>query len=295
VGGSISRHPPLVRNIMWWTAICLFLVLVAHLAVAQTGFHPNSYRSGILTLGGFLLATLYSLRKRSLRTSVRLLRVTAKMPNSLAARIISLDRLETWRFVHVAIGIIFLLPLWWHIEAGLRAGTVEIALGALVALLILSGIAGASIQAFLPHAMQLEPDHQVRLRDVEEALDKLYHRAEEAILGHSEKLVNAYLETIRPILRGAQSRLMLMRATLTATDPSTVRCSDLRRRARELGAEAELYTELVDIAAERIRLEQNRLNLMIGAVWLRFHVILVILTAFMIVFHVLGMLYLDGL
>jgi hypothetical protein len=295
IEAAMSRHPPIVRSATRWAAICALLVVVAHVVLAQAGFHPDSYHSGILTLSGFVLVTLYSLRKRSLRTSVRLLSVTARLPIPIANRIVLLDRLETWRFVHMAVGILFLLPLWWHIEAGLRAGRLEIALEALIALLILSGIAGASIQEFLPHAMQLEPDHQIRLHDVEIALDKLYHDAEETILGHSEKLISAYLETIRPILRGAQPRLVLIRATLTATDPSADRCPQLRRRAPELGAEAELYGELVDIAARKIRLEQNRFNLLVGITWLRFHVTLVLLTAFVIIFHVLGILYLIGL
>src|SRR6266481_4571152 len=110
IEAAISRHPPIIRSITLWTAICVLLVLVAHVVIARTSFHPDSYRSGTLTLIGFVLATLYSVRKRSLRTSVRLLRDTAKLPISMAARVVSLDRLEMWRFVHVAIGILVLLP-----------------------------------------------------------------------------------------------------------------------------------------------------------------------------------------
>ncbi len=295
IEAAVSRHTAPVRSITFWIAVCAVLVVVAHIAIAHTSFHPDSYFSGTITLAGFALAAFYSARKRSLRASVRMLRIAVLLPSSIASRIVSLDRLETWRFAHVAIGILLLLPLWWHVEAGLRAGRVEIALGALVALLVLSGIAGASIQEFLPHAMQLEPEHHVRLQDVEGAIDALYREAEETILGHSEKLVSAYLETIRPILRGAQSWLRLMQATLTGTDPSIARCAQLRARAAELGAEAELYGELVDTAARKIRLEQNRFNLLFGITWLRFHVTLVLLTSFVMVFHVLGVLYVAGL
>lgn len=299
VGSTIeavrSRHRPPVRSITLWIAICAVLVVAAHIVIARANFHLDSYRSGIVTLIGFVLAACYSMRKRSLWASVHLWRLASRLPTSIASRIVSLDRLETWRAGHVAIGSLILLPLWWHIEAGMRAGTLELTLGALVALLVLSGIAGASIQQFLPHAMQLEPDHEVRLRDVESALDDLYHEAEETILGHSENLISAYLEAIRPILQGSQSWLVLMRATLTGTDPSAARCQQLRARTPELGAEAELYRELVDIAARKIRLEQNRFNLVVGIIWLRLHVTLVLLTALVIVIHVFGILYLDGL
>src|SRR5208337_4524156 len=235
----MSRHRLPVHSTTLWTLICAALVVAVHISlVARGGFHLGSYASGVATLAAFVLAATYSLRKRSLWASLRLLQIAAWLPSSIARRIAYADRLETWRFTHVAIGIFLLLPLWWHIEAGsLRASTVEVALAVLVALLVLSGVAGAAIQEFLPHAMRLEPDHEVRPQDVEEALVLIYHEAEEAILGHSEKLVTAYLENIRPILRGAEPRLLLMRATLTGADPSARRCAPLRARAAELGAE----------------------------------------------------------
>ena len=292
----MSRHRLPVSSITLWTVICAALVVGVHFSsVARAGFHLESYASGIATLAAFVLAATYSLRKRSLWASLRLLQIAAWLPSSIARRIVSADRLETWRFTHVAIGIFLLLPFWWHIEAGFHAGTVEVALAVLVALLILSGVAGAVIQEFLPHAMRLEPDHEVRQQDIEEALVSIYHEAEEAILGHSEKLITAYLETIRPILRGAEPRLLLLRATLTGADASVRRCPPLRARAAELGAEGQLFQQLVDLAARKIRLEQNRFNLTFGIAWLRLHMALMLLTGFAIGFHVLGILYLDGL
>jgi hypothetical protein len=293
---AVSRLRPPVHSITLWTVICAALVVAVHFSsVARGGFHLGSYASGVATLAAFALAATYSLRKRTLWASLRLLQIAAWLPSSIARRLVYADRLETWRFTHVAIGIFVVLPLWWHIEAGFRAGTIEVALAVLLALLVLSGIAGAVIQEFLPHVMRLEPDHEVRLQDVEEAIVSIYHEAEEAILGHSEKLVAAYLETIRPILRGAEPRRMLLRATLTAADPSVRRCTPLRARAAELGAEAQLFQSLVDLAARKIRLEQNRFNLTFGIAWMRLHVALMLLTGFAIGFHVLGTLYLDGL
>jgi hypothetical protein len=295
IEAATPRHPPPLRSITLWMATCLVLVVVAQMVIAQTTFRPDSYHSGIIALTGFMILALYSPRKRSLWASAHLLRLTAKLPTSIARCILTLDRLATWRFGHVSIGLLFLLPLWWHLQAGIGAGALEIVLGVLVGLLVVSGVAGASIQEFLPHAMQLAADHEVRLQDVEGALGEIYHDAEEAILGHSEKLVNAYLEGIRPILRGASPRLMLMRATLAATDPSAAQRARLRARPAELGAETELYGELVDLAAKKIRLEQNRLNLKVGVMWLRVHIAIALLTALVIMFHVIGILYLNGL
>jgi hypothetical protein len=292
---AISRHPTPVRSITLWIVVCSVLVVVAHVLIARTGLRPGSCLTGTITLAGFALAACYSARKRSLRGSIRILRIAALLPTPIARRIVSVDRLESWRFVHVAIGILLLLPFWLHVDAGLRAGRIEIALGALLALLVLSGIIGASIEEFLPHAMQLDPEHQVRTQDVEDALDALYREAEEMILGHSEMLTSAYVETIRPILQGTQPWPLLMRATLTGTDPSDARCAQLRARAAQLGAGEELYGELVNTAARKIRLEQNRFNLLFGMSWLRFHITLALLTSFVIVFHVLGVLYLIGL
>jgi hypothetical protein len=295
IQSQISRHRAPVRSITLWTAICAASVVLVHIGVARTGFQLDSYASGTTTLAAFVLAAAYSLRRRSLWPSLRLLQLTARLPNAIASRILSADRLETWRFVHVAIGIFLTLPLWWHIEAALRAGIVEIALAVLIALVILSGILGALIQEFLPHAMQLEADHEVRLQDVENALDALYNEAEEAILGHSDRLITTYLETIRPILRGPSPWFLFLRATLTGTDPSAPRSGVLRARAAELGNEADVFRGLVEVAARKLRLEQNRFNLLLGVGWLRVHIALMLLTAFVIVFHVLGILYLDGL
>ena len=292
---AISRHPTPARSITLWMVVCSALVAVAHVSIARAGLHPGSYFTGTLTLTGFALTAFYSARKRSPRGSVRILRIAALLPTALASRIVSLDRLESWRFVHVTIGILLLLPFWLHVDAGLRAGRIEIALGAFLALLVLSGIVGASIEEFLPHAMQLDPEHQVRMQDVEEALDALYREAEEMILGHSERLTSAYVGTIRPILQSTQPWPRLMRATLTGADPSGARCAQLRAGAADLGAEEKLYGELVNIAARKIRLEQNRFILLCGASWLRIHITLALLTSLVIVFHVLGVLYVIGL
>jgi hypothetical protein len=295
IDATPPRHLPPLRSITLWMATCLVLVVVAQMVIARTSFRPDSYHSGIIALAGFVILAFYSPRKRSLWASARLLRLTASLPTSSARRILTLDRLATWRFGHVSLGMLFLLPLWWHLQAGIGAGAVEIVLGVLVGLLELSGVAGASIQEILPHAMQMAPDHEVRLQDVESALGEIYNVAEEAILGHSETLVKAYLERIRPILRGASPRLLLMRATLTASDPSAAQCARLRARPAELGAETELYGELVNLAARKIRLEQNRLNLKVGVTWLRVHIAIALLTALVIMFHVIGILYLNGL
>lgn len=295
IEAAISRHPAPVRSITLWIAVCLALVVFTHVLIVRAGLHPASYLTGTITLTGFVLAGCYSARKRSPRGSIRVLRIAARLPAPIARRIFSLDRLESWRSIHVAIGLMLLLPLWLHVDAGLRAGRIEIGLGTLLALLVLSGIIGSAIEEFLPHAMQLDPEHQVRPQDVEDALDALYREAEEMILGHSERLTTAYVETIRPILQGTQPWPRLLRATLTGTDPSAARCAPLRARAAELGDEQALYGELVNAAARKIRLEQNRFNLLFGMSWLRVHITLALLTGFVIVFHVLGVLYVIGL
>ena len=54
---------------------------------------------------------------------------------------------------------------------------------------MLSGLAGAVIQDFLPRAMRMRPGQEVRREDVDAVIHELYVEAEEAILGRSEALV----------------------------------------------------------------------------------------------------------
>jgi len=288
------RHAAPVASIALWAVLCAAAVLVLHEVTLDVPARLGSYRTGIITFIMFALAASYSSRKHMLWFSVRWLRWAMLLPRRLALRMVLFDRLEAWRAAHVTIAVFALLPFWWHIDGG-RATTLETALMVMVILLVASGLTGAMIQDLLPPRVRKWPEQEVRVEDVDAAFHALYVEAEEAVLGHSEELVHAYLHNVRPLLTGALPGRKMLWATLTGMDLAPAVCASARSASAELRTDAEAYSRLVGIAERKIRLEHNRFNLRLGVAWLRFHVGFALAVIVLIAFHVVGVLYFAGI
>jgi hypothetical protein len=217
-----------------------------------------------------------------------------RLPRSIARRMVLIDRLETWRTLHITLGVVVLLPFWWHLDAGGTPTVLERALESTVVLVILSGLFGVAIHDLLPRAMRIRPKQEVRLQDVETGFHQLYTEAEEAVLGHSEDLVHAYLANVRPLLVGAQPLVRLAWATLRGTDPAPRACRSATLAGAKLSTDQLIYGGLVEIAEGKVRLEHNQFNLRLGTSWLKVHIALVIFMTVEIAFHVVGVLYFMG-
>jgi hypothetical protein len=287
------RHTAPLASMTLWAMICGIVVVAVRAASIGMPERLGSYRTGIITISSFALAALYSARKRNLWLSVRWLRLATRLPRKMARSLIVLDRLETWRTVHITLGVLVLLPFWWHVDAG-RATMLERALFSTVVLVILSGLFGLVIHDLLPRAMRVRPNQEVRLEDVEAGFHQLYIEAEEAVLGHSENLVHAYLKNVRPLLIGEQSPARLVWATLRGTDPAPRACRSALAAAATAGGDEAIYRELVEIAARKVRLEHNQFNLRLNTGWLNFHIGLVVIMGVEVAFHVTGVLYFVG-
>jgi hypothetical protein len=276
-----------------WMFACAAAVAIICMLTQRYAARLGAYRTGIITVAAFALTALYSARKHALWASVRWLRFTSRMPPGIARRLVLLDRLETWRFGHLTLGMLALIPFWWHSHGGV-ATPLEETLRAAVILLVLSGIVGTVIEEFIPHEMRIKPGREGRLPDVEAKLHALYVEAEESILGHSETLVRAYLHNVRPILVHPRSLLRMFIATMTRADPAVAACRPAIAARAALGDDAPAYRGLVEIAERKVRLEQNQFNLRLTRVWLYFHIALVAITGVLIAFHVMGVLYFVG-
>ena len=276
-----------------WAAGCALAVVAIHLTTPGLGARIGSYRSGVATLAAFALASTYTIRKRWMWLTVRVMRIAARMPHAIAHRLLLADRLESWRLYHVILGAGVLLPLWWHMEQGGGASRVEAALAALAAILMLSGLAGAIIQDFLPRTMRIRPAQEVRPEDVDAAIHELYVEAEEAILGRSEALVQAYLKNIRPVMLGTRPARAMLLATLRGADPA----APVAMRLRTCGVpnEAETWERLVVFAERKVRLDHNHFNLSLSVGWMRVHIAIAIALGVLTAFHVAGVLYFAGL
>lgn len=142
-------------------------VLVVILRMLTTGFEHRIgvYGSGIVTAVMFVGVGLYSVRKRNLWFSLRMLYMARRIfPASLFGKVVFIDRLETWRATHVVVAMLALLPFWWHMQRHLM-GPLEAALASAVALLYTSGLIGVLIQDRLPHYMTKFSEHEVRTQE----------------------------------------------------------------------------------------------------------------------------------
>jgi hypothetical protein len=282
-------------RLTFWALGTAVAMIIIHLALPAYGARLGSYRTGIITAAGFALAATYTMRKRWVWLTVHVMRIAARMPHAVAHRVLVADRLESWRLYHVIIGAAVLLPFWWHIDQGIGASRLEAALAAVAILLMLSGLAGAVIQDFLPRTMRIRPAQEVRLEDVDAAIHEVYVQAEEAILGRSETLVKAYLKYVRPVMLGTRRGSALLLATLSGADPAAPVAAQLRARKSEIPDEGDGWERLVGLAERKVRLDHNRFNLSLGIGWIRFHIALAIALGVLIAFHVAGVLYFAGL
>ncbi|HKN01821.1 MAG TPA: hypothetical protein VJX23_15000 [Candidatus Binataceae bacterium] len=295
--GVTRRARALPLNATLWSLLCGIVVLVAHAFTVQYGRQMGAYWSGTIALIFFVVIGWYSVRKRTLWFSVRMLRTTARfLPAGLQRQLVMSDRLETWRALHITLGMLTILPLWWHMSTGLMS-PVEAVLAIAVAVLLLSGFFGVVVQDFLPPAIQTTPEHEVRLQDVDSRIESVYVEAEEKVLGHQEALVQAYLKNVRPILETERSasRMRFFWATLRGRNPGAETCAGLYEAGKPFGDEASAWKELVDLAARKINLEHNAFNLHFSTDWLSFHIVLAAITFGLLIFHVLSVLYFYGI
>jgi hypothetical protein len=287
------RHTAPIASVTLWAVLCGAAVGVAHTISGTIPDRLGSYRSGIITLVAFTFAALYSVRKNTLWFSVRWLRMATRLPRSVARRLILMDRLETWRTMHITIGVAALLPFWWHLDVG-RATLLERALESTVILVVLSGLFGAALHDLLPHSIRIRPNSEVRIEDVEAGYHQLYLEAEESVLGHSEDLIHAYLKNVRPLLVGSQPRARLIWAALRGTDPAPRACQTARLARATAGRAQPLYDDLLGIAERKVRLELNEFNLRLNKTWLKVHIGLVMIMIVELAFHITGVLYFVG-
>jgi hypothetical protein len=234
LAAKTKRPGALIPNIALWSVAFLIAVLIARALTANVGVMMGPYWSGLITLILFAGVGLYSVRKRYLWISLRMVRLATRIARPLANWLVMMDRLETWRAVHVTVGVIALLPFMWHMQAGMMS-PLEATLLASVLLLFLSGFFGVFLQQYFPHAMTRRAEHEVRLKDVDARIRELYVQAEEKILGHKEELVKAYLDRIKPILLSSTPQSALMLATIRGVDPGEDACRPASEMQARLG------------------------------------------------------------
>jgi hypothetical protein len=253
--------------------------------------------SGMLTLFGMVLAAVYMVRRRFLRLSLYTMRPFVAFPplRRFAGLAVRLDRLRTWRMVHVLIGVLCLVPLWWHVRAA-QGGLLERGLLVVVALVIVSGVLGVLLQYAMPQTMLAAIEREVRVNDVRARQSRLFVEAEERILGRSTALVDAYLKFVRPVLQGETRRRRLLEATIRRQDPG----GDVRGRAlrglEDLDeTDASTYRAFIELAEEKVRLDLNLFQLALTTQWLALHGAAVMCMAGLIGLHIFSVLYFGGL
>lgn len=253
--------------------------------------------SGWMALGAMALAAAYMLRRRFRLLSLLVLRPFVASPalRRFTAVLVRWDEMRNWRVAHVWIGVLFLLPLHWHVQAA-NGGVLEQVLFVTIIVAVATGLVGVVLQYLLPRAMLRSAEREVRLRDVRAEQHAVFVAAEERILGRSDALVDAYLRVLRPILDADSPRRRLLLATVRRTDPGEW----VRRRVASLDGtlaeeDAATFTELSRLAERKVRLDLNSFQLEMTTRWLGLHAGAVACAAVLLVLHLLSVAYFGGL
>src|ERR1700683_2014378 len=292
--GPAQRRRRSLPQMLPIALLCGAVVVVVRMLTPQFEHRVGVYLSGIITAAMFLATGLYSVRKLNLWFSLRMLNLARRvLPKFAFERAVFIDRLETWRATHVVIAMLSLLPFWWHMQRHLM-GPVEAALASAVALLFISGLFGVLVQDRMPHFMTLFAEHEVRPVDINAKINAVYVEAEEKILGHPEEFIRAYLARIKPILLNDRSSWQLFFATIAQRDVGGEVQSELGHAQTFAGDDGKAWSELIALAIRKVNLEQNDFNIWLSNSWLRFHIIVAVLTGVLLVFHVLTVLYYGG-
>jgi hypothetical protein len=268
-------------------------MLAVVIAVVAGRSPLEDWTSGLLTLLFMLLAAFYTIRRRTLRVSLWLLRPVAKRDRDDPVRklAVELDRLRTWRVVHIGLGVVWVLALWWHLGAS-RGSWLETALLVMCMVVLASGVFGAFVQYWLPRSTLGILEREVRVQDVDARRSAIFVEAEEKILGGSDRLVDAYTADIRPHLQGEPTRLRLFEHTVRSSDPGALLRGHLWRRLEGMEpTDAATFRELIDLAEQKGRLDLNLYHLELSVGWLLVHDALVIGTAVLVALHLLSVAY----
>jgi hypothetical protein len=162
-----ARHMARGGSTVLWAVLSGAAVIAVHSGSAGLGARLGAYSTGIATLVVFALAAGVALRKHIVRLWPRpgwdweqalacgspkdSLKPVPAPPRS-GVPLLSLDWPQTWRRVHVTLGIFATLPLWWHCESG-PASMLDLTLKSVAILLVMSGFFGLAITEFLPRQM----------------------------------------------------------------------------------------------------------------------------------------------
>ena len=158
--------PEAGRTVLW-AALSGGAVIALHSWSAGLGARLGAYRTGTATLVVFALAAGVALRKYIVRLWPRrgwkwVEALTCASPNDSLKPVLAQPpsgvplltrdwQPKTWRRVHVTLGILATLPLWWHCESG-RASPLDLTLKSVAILLVMSGLFGLAIIGILAQA-----------------------------------------------------------------------------------------------------------------------------------------------
>jgi CRP-like cAMP-binding protein/Fe-S-cluster-containing hydrogenase component 2 len=292
-----EQRPLPVSNAALIGAVTALIVAVATDAVSKTW---SANLTGTVALAVFAMAAIYSARKRSLWMSLRTLVLADRFVKNSApgsfgkkslAALIFMDRLETWRTIHVTLGMLAMLPLWWHIRsAHAIPSAMEWLLLVAVGLLVLTGMFGSAVQDFFPHIASKRAEHEVRTKDVDYEIRGLLKQAADDAPGCGIEVDAAYRREIEPILLNRDSSLRLLWTTLRGQDPAVRACAQARKLVGQFGEKNQGYARLLALAERKVRLDQNLINLRFSKNWLPFHIITVLVVGFLLVFHIVSAL-----
>jgi hypothetical protein len=224
---------------------------------------------GIICTAAILFLALYTLRKRTYRYR-------------LGSR-------EGWLQAHVYIGIIAVVMMFMHISFK-PAGTFGIFLSILFFLVVISGVAGSLIYAYVPLSLS---KYGGALLSEEEISSSIYNYLEEAdhlINGASEELKGLYRSKIRQFFK--QGTIHWKYLLMTEGELLDKRMELIETcRAVVPGQDMHDLEILSTILMKKEKLSFTQAKLKIQKAWLTFHMPLTLALLTASVIHILTVLY----
>jgi hypothetical protein len=161
-----ARHMARGGSTVLWAVLSGAAVIAVHSGSTGLGARLGAYRTGIATLVVLALAAGVALHKYIVRWWPRLVwnwvhalsfassdsLKPGLVPPLSGVPLLSLDWPKASRRVHVMLGILATLPLWWHCESG-RASMLDLTLESVAILLVMSGIFGLALTELVPKHM----------------------------------------------------------------------------------------------------------------------------------------------
>jgi len=191
-----------------------------------------------------------------------------------------------WRTVHVALGMLFLVSMFFH-SGGKFGGGVALGLLGLCGALLATGLWGIVIQGWTPRVMTRTLQDPVYKSEMQNDIDRTMQGLTAHLEGRSQAFQHAVQRHILPALSITRPTAAQQRALYNRYDPTSQDINAAYRDLHELSmAEMELFYSMAEVVLDIIEIRRSQGYQRLLNQWLVWHIALTTAFISMIVAHV---------